>query len=380
MKIKLLLLFAVLSHMCTTCGVGDEIDDLFWTSGESGSGYAGAENLTLSCAAEGIQEKVVSPYSEPFSITLRVLQGIFYASVSITGSFLNILVIVLVAKNRQLQNISFLVTLQVVCLDLILSITCLFGFVNIVANRWLFGEGLCTTVSLLIYIATTQRSLLMFAFVIDRFLSVFWTYYYPMHKAKINITLSGVSWAVSIIIGIMLTSPILDCYRFNEASWVCSISVTCNNACSIFVLVFSLTILVPSTVLPVVLYAALYYKSRKITKSTNVATAGEMALKDLHQRERKATITFFLLFLTVLLVTAPGTIASIIISTAYSDHTPPPGVYIVILVSAQCILLLLVSDPIILMRNADMREVIAKVRESLIQKWQRHHSSMIINN
>ena len=59
------------------------------------------------------------------------------------GTFLNSLVIVLVAKHKKLHTLSFAIALQVVVLDLLLCQILVVNLVSVIANGWLFGEHFC---------------------------------------------------------------------------------------------------------------------------------------------------------------------------------------------------------------------------------------------
>ena len=343
---------------------GDWFDDL-WDMGESGSAYTNFTEVdNLTCAASNIQGPVELPYSSTFSVSLRSVQAIFNIILVSVGVFLNGMVIVLVAKYKKLQTHSIVISLQVMALDLLLSLIFLLSVVNSIANRWLLGEYMCAITGMSVFITTLARTLLMFVFVIDRYLSVFWTYRYPKHKVKVILCLSIASWLISILMSIPLFPGILDCYNFQAIVWICSFNSGCNKNCSIFSIIFFTALVIPFTVLPIFLYIKLYWRGRKIRK----ATVAEVSATDLIQREWKATITFFLLFLSVFLVTVPNITVSVIISRVYPDDEPPPAVYVLSVVSVSVLSLLIITDPIVIMRNKDMREILYEVKASVIQK------------
>ena len=123
--------------------------DTMWDEDGSGSAlsnFTEEDNSTLTCAAHDFQGPIELPYSSALTTTLRVIQSIFYCVIIMGGLFLNTLLIVLVAKYKKLQTLSFLVSLQVVVLDWLLSIALFAGLSTTIANKWLFGEYGCAII------------------------------------------------------------------------------------------------------------------------------------------------------------------------------------------------------------------------------------------
>ena len=343
---------------------GDWLDDL-WGMGESGSAYTNITEVdNLTCAARNIQGPVELPYSSTFSIAMRSVQIISSFILLLISCFLNGMVIVLVAKYKKLQTHSVTIALQVVVLDLLLSVLYLLSTINSIANRWLLGEYMCAITGIFVFITSTVRTFLMFIFVIDRYLSVFWTYRYPKHKAKVIICLSIVSWLVPFLVSIPLLPGVLDCYSFNPMVWICTPDSLCNKNCIIYSSVLFAVVPFPLTVLPIFFYIKLYYKGRKIRK----ATVAEGSATDLLQREWKATVTFFLLFLSVFLVIIPSQGATFIVSSVFPVGERPPAAYAVLVVTQYVTSLLIITDPIVIMRNKDVREILSKVIQKCCHK------------
>ena len=336
-----------------------------WNMGESGSAYTNITEVdNLTCAAHNIQGPIELPYSSTFSVTLRSVQAIFNSLLVFAGFLLNGMVIVLVAKYKKLQTHSIVISLQVVVLDLLLSLYILLSVVSSIANRWLLGEYMCAITGMFGFIIALSRTFLMFVFVIDRYLSVFWTYFYPKHKVKVILCLSIVSWLLSVVISIPLLPGILDCYYFTQTVWNCAFRAACHKNCSVYSNIFFAVVVIPLTIVPVFFYIKLYWRGRKIRK----AMVAEGSATDLLQREWKATITFFLLFLSVFLVTLPSITITVIISRVFPLAERPPAAYVLSAVSGSVTLLLIVTDPVVIMRNKDVREILTKVKAYVVQK------------
>lgn len=351
-------------------------DDMWW-SGEGGSGITSgsggmnsSDNLTLTCAAESIQSAVVSPYSESFSIAMRVIQSALYAVVITFGISLNTFVIVLVTKFKKLHTVSLMVSLQIVVMDLMLSLVLVAGLISAISNQWLFGQHFCIMNGVFLATTTVARTILLFAFVIDRFLSVFWPYFYPKHEVKIAITLSAVSWLLSVIDGIIQIPPLLDCYSFDTSGWTCGhAGGSCNHPCFVYNIVFSLAIVAPAIILPVILYTVLYRKARKLRHATNNMTSvDKVAQKEYLKREWKAIVTYGLLFATVFAITVPSIVGRAIIGIVFSPDPPPPALHILSVLLLHLVSFVNVSDPLVIMRNADVREVISKIKQDIFHK------------
>ena len=342
-----------------------------WLSGDMWNGSDNDFHLDFyngSCTARHIQGPVELPYSSAFIIATRAIQSVFFAFTFIVGSFLNTLVIVLVVKYKKLRTYSLLVALQIVALSLMLALLTAVSLVNAIANMWLFGEYVCAVTGLLITTATTVRSLLMCVFVIDRYLSVFWPFVYPKYRTKVMFVLSVASWVLSLLIGILLLPGLLDCYSFSQNGWVCSFDAGCNSSCFKIAITLFGIILIPIMFFPIFFYARLYCKARQMKKSmTNTCANGNSA----HKLEWKATITFFLLFMTVFAMTLPSIAISITIGSIYTHVDPPPAAYALTLFSSGVIYLVIVTDPIVIMRNRDMKEVLLGIKEAALQRWKK---------
>ena len=338
--------------------------DTVWDEDGSGSAlsnFTEEDNSTLTCAALDLQGPIELPYSSALTITLRVIQSVYYCVIIIGGLFLNTLLIVLVAKYKKLQTLSFLVSLQVAVLDWLLSISIFTGLCTNIANKWLFGKYGCAITGLIFGSASLARTFLMCAFVIDRYLAIVWPYFYPKHKFKVTVSLSIASWVFAVLVGIGMLPGLLDCYIFRPTVKVCSGSSLCSYSCFIYIRIYT-AITIPATILPVILYGFLYYKARKIQKelASNAAAANAN-----HRKEWKATITYSLLFLTLIAVVLPTIVTSLIIAAIFPDGDRPPWAYTLLVVTSSLILLLTITDPIVIMRDKDVKDVLSKIKNAV---------------
>lgn len=291
------------------CGLGD--DGCF-----SGSGFYNNTttfdpeeiNVSLSCVSESIQGPVMLPYSSILLDTVRGVQSIFLSFLFLVGTCLNLLVIILVAKCKKLHTISFGLALQIVAHDLLLSLVVgLLGLISVIANQWIFGQYICAIVGSVLTASSIVRGAIMFIFIVDRFITVFCPFAYPKFQSKIIAIVSIVSWLYAWLVSVI--GIFLDCYKFmSTASWICSFSSACSKNCSIIsgllVGVFS----VPASLIPLFLYTLLFIKAKIARKAMTEPTTGIGNVDTTHKPKHdwKATITFFLLFITVFPLTVPS--------------------------------------------------------------------------
>ena len=201
---------------------------------------------------------------------------------------------------------------------------------------------------------------------IDRFFSVFAPFYYPKRQLKVVVVLSIASWVFSLVIGLIQIPPILDCYTYSETVWLCSAAFSrCGMYCQLQFTIFLVLVVIPAIIIPIILYTILFVKAMKIMKATP-----SPAVKNRHKKECKATVTFFLLFLSVILTTIPGAVSTAISNIFYSDITVvPPALFTISTISTVLFLLLLITDPIVIMRHKDVKETIKGLKFKIMKKW-----------
>ena len=349
----------------------DDIDSL-WDMEGSGSAFDKDVNVSITidyngtCASVFLQlEGGLSAYSQAFSITVRVIQCIFYTLVIILGISLNLFVLITVTAHKKLRTVSFMVALEIVAISLVETILLIISLTNVIANRWVFGHDGCVAVGMLMFDTTTTRSLLLNVLVIDRFISIFCPFSYEKVKVKINLSLSVITWVSVIVISIILLPPIMDCYTFSPSNWLCHYSAACSQHCAYFSYAFNVTVVAPATIVPIALYLALYRKARRLRKKMREMT-GEIAQTS---SDWKATITFFLLFITVFALTVPTISFSSAVGVYYSNKEIPLAIYALNVVSAHVLSLLVIIDPVVIMRNADLKEIVAAIKANMLKKW-----------
>ena len=84
---------------------------------------------------------------------------------------------------------------------------------------------------------------------------------------------------------------------------------------------------------------------------------------NIRRNEWKATITFLLCVLTLFALIVP-TVGINVILSAFFRGDNPPAVYTILVASSSLIVLLTITDPIIIMRDKDVKEVLKEIKDS----------------
>ena len=218
----------------------------------------------------------------------------------------------------------------------------------------------------------------MFVFVLDRFLCVFMPYFYPKHQIKAIVSLSVASWLYAIAASLIQLPQILDCLAYTQRLGTCLSNFNCSRNCTLLLNIIIPSGTVPATVIPIILYIILYMKARKIRKADRTLST----IAGNHESDWRATITFFLLFLSVFIVTLPTFTVKAIINLIYRSSEQPAAIYILSTICSHMIFLLPVTDPIVIMRNRDVKEIMKNYRDKMIHKWrpQKLSHSRILQN
>ena len=212
------------------------------------------------------------------------------------------------------------------------------------------------------------RMTLMLVFIIDHYLNVFWPFKYPKHQVKIVTSLSVAFWLYSLFLQALNLPGVIDCYSFLNFRWMCSPSPTCNNACSLYAAVYFFIVLVPVVVVSIIFHAQVYHKAKKIHKEMAADAAG-ITNDEAHKRERRADVTFFLLFITVFALLAPSfglNIITAVVRLFTGDSELHPVLYTLLVITYDLITLQSILDPVVIMRTQDFKEVLSKIKKNAV--------------
>ncbi len=325
-----------------------------WSVEESGSTLLDNDTEKLFCAAETIQNLTTITDPPTLDAVLRYVQLIFCILLFVFGAPLNIIVLVLLAKYKKLRTLSFFIALQVVFVDLgIVLVTTVTRIITTAANRWLLGDYLCSILGSFNFLTYVMRIVLMFTLVIDRFSIVFMPFKYPKYRLKVMCTLSLMVWLATGLVCIIMLPKLFDCYAYLPYTYQCTASSQCNISCSIILNALNAVVVLPSIIVSTILYGALFWKA------WNAKRGAAPAAND--SSERKATITFCLMFMTLFAMIIP-LFLWLIIRNSLISLIPASVQNVAGVITGNILSILVILDPIFIMRNRDVREVISGIK------------------
>ena len=325
----------------------------------------------------GIQVKGLPlPLTPTTASVVRSLQITYYITSFLLGLLLNGSLILIISCNKKLRNVTYCFALQIVIVDfahaLIIYPT---SAVNAIVGGLAF-TGLCSTLGLFVTFMRSSRNLLMAMLVVDRFSTVFSPFWYNRSRTKLVMATSLVAWVVPTIVALIPVSGLLDCYTFTRPTWACQLGVGCSHkvACTAYRTFITTSSLITLSMV-FLLYIALLIKARKIrnkvaTVSSESREVSEEA-KRTRLRERRANTTFFILFLALTgslffpyLFFNFGNLAL----SALKLRPPPPAFTIIAIIARSSYVILIILDPIVIMRNPEVKEAIADVKTKIKEK------------
>lgn len=323
-------------------------------------------------------------------------------ALSIAG---NSLVLGLVLCNKVLQYRSVLSSLGLVVADMLLALTWTTQSLGvIIAGESPFGATGCSILGNLTNTSIYARWCIIAVITVERFWCILWPFSYARWSKPVLIMLSILSWVVAIATIVPWLAG-LGSYQFRRVYSACIIACRPNDtACFQFYITIYGAFLCFGGVLPMVLYLLLCiigqrktYKMRHITLGTNkpplqdVQESVNAAIKQQdrnsqtsqtdapspystddyrhrqdptsssssrgRQVERKILITFFMIFINVLITQLPIYITSALRSKEEVFETIPLIVHFIIV---HIYLLGPVLDPLLIMRNKDFQDVLMK--------------------
>ena len=343
-----------------------------WYSGDhiTGSGMEDTMDTNTTCQSLMVRGNPL-PVSMATANTLRHIQIIHYLMIFVAGSCLNCFIIYIIARFKKLHSITYYFALQIILTNqgnaLTFTIT---AATNAIADRFIF-TGLCPVIGFIFTFLRLSRSAQMLVLVADRFSLVFMPFWYARHRVKVVLSLTIISYVLAFFFSTLPLPGLLSCYAFQRFTWSCVIRKGCENraACALLrALVATFLTMGPFTAF--VLYLALLRKAKKLRNRVGVAEPSlesEEVRKIRRRRrrsERKANTTFLILFIELVGVSVPayllvafGEVASMAVNV---QEWPPAFAVVSVLVRGMPPLII-VLDPIAIMKNQEVREVIKEM-------------------
>ena len=307
---------------------------------------------------------------------LRYIQIIYYMICYPMALLLNVFVIFIITRFKKLHNLTFRLSLQIIIANLAnIAVFYPYSTANTIANRDVLAV-LCPALGFLTSFLLSARNLLMFVLVADRFCLIFLPFWYSRHRARVVLPLSIVGWTLALMMSIIPVISLRKCYALQRVTWTCNIGRGCDMPHCNTYSIFMVTLINVGTLVAFLLYLALYCKAKKVQNRITVAvlsnesTEAREAAKEARKRDRRSNATFMILFTALLGVTLPAFIFStfarvLSIVLASRNTTPRPVITIVAVLLTNMFLLIFIMDPIVIMRNQDVREVLQTITAKL---------------
>ena len=309
---------------------------------------------------------------------LRYLQLSYYMICYPIAFLLNSFVIFIIARFKKLHNTTFYLALQIIVANLAnIVVYYPYSSANAIADKNV-SLALCPVLGFLTSFLLAARNLLMFVLVADRFCLIFLPFWYGRHRVRVVVPLSIAGWLLALTVAVIPLISLRKCYALIRVTWVCFVGRGCDmpqcSSYSIFVSLFNNV----GTFIAFCLYLALYCKAKKIkNKITAASTSDESeevrkAAKEARKRDRRANATVMILFSALIGVTLPAFFfgifiraLAIVISTENTTFAANSYFVFISVVLTNLYLLIFITDPIVIMRNQDVRDVMETIRAKL---------------
>ena len=300
---------------------------------------------------------------------------------------MNGFVVFLVARHKVLHKMAFFLALQLIVAHLIFSVTVLpFMFVTAVLREWRLGLIMCQLLGSIHDMVITSRYLLTFVLTIDRVISVFCPFFHLRHGGKVSICNSFIAWTFSLIRSVTSLEGVLSCTKYLPTFKMCSGAPFCSKVCRVHTLFFSAILAAFGVVIPFLLYTVLFSKAKIIRyRFMNTIQTQEVScspspsndvpadLKPTHSRSssrktdehnHRATWTFIILTAVIIGCALPPYILYTVQNILGSS--PQALTILQIIVGRTLIYCLAVADPIVILRNRDIRELFQRKADRLV--------------
>ena len=292
---------------------------------------------------------------------------------------MNGFVVILIARNKVLHKMAFFLALQLIIPNLIFSVTVLpFMFVTAVLREWRLGRSelvMCQLLGSIHDIVITSRYLIIFVLTIDRVIAVFYPFFHFRYGGRISIFNSIVAWILTLTRSITSLEGVLSCTKYIPTFKMCSGAPFCSEICRIHTVFFASILAVFGVIIPFILYTILFSKAKiiryrfinsirtqEVRSSVSVPNGGDRSTTAdnrtnsvTNEHNHRATVTFIILSAVLIGCALPP----YILYTIQNILRPTPDTLFIlqIIVGRTFIYGLTVADPIVILRNRDIREL-----------------------
>ena len=255
--------------------------------------------MRLSCNLSG-SEYDCSSLFEGVDVSVTSLQACFAAVILLISVPTNLLLIVaMIVYHRLLDKASALAVSLLISNTLASVLINGEVFITTVSRAWLFGHWGCHLIASIAILGLYSRCITVGFLSVDRFCRVFFPFSYPRSENKALAVLLIASWVFSIFIPIM--AYFCKITGFHVTYPGCMLAVNFQELSqgnrAVVCLVLGGTTLA-GTVLPSILYTAMYLKGRTLRRVQSVRTGKQhtdSSSPEYHVRSNRATITYALM-------------------------------------------------------------------------------------
>lgn len=306
---------------------------------------------TGDCWEYGLElEQFVPRFQPPLHVALLLL----YICLGVP---LNAYILFLVVKFKHLHQRDFAMTLQVVVADS-LFITCLpFAVSFLLGNYRLLVPAECYVMGFAKMFLNFVRFMMMFVLSLDRFCSVFFPFSYSVYGTKVCVSLSVAVWTLA---GGVASIPLaIDCYGYQPNFGFCMIQPYCSGLCRSFAIGIVCVMIAFGGIVPTVLYSLMFLKARSLSKRTASVSPAVGVSGD----SSRPHVTFLWLLVTLLGCSVPLSVVVMTFPALYPAHRRVFWTFFGMSMTA--FEAVVVADPIMIMRNRDLRTAAGMVATTM---------------
>ena len=307
-------------------------------------------------------------------LSAQVLHVTILSVIVLLSLLANGLVLLLVARYKQLRCRSIVVSLSVVVVDILLTVTFTVPvLVTAAVQDWEFMDVGCVFFGTFSFQFLMTRWLIMAILCVDRFSTVRFPFSYKKYSKKILFVLTFLAWLIPLFFSVpTLSQSGFGIAELRDNMPTCFIG--CNKddpkgrLCQLFYLLYFTSVFILGSAVPIGVYSWMYYRARRLRPtmlilghiSTQVASGAivrqPVAQYQLPSREKRALATFVLIMVTVLVTGLPAYLNQVVRALNIDLHCRI-SIYvhyfiIELLVSASAL------DPMVIIRTKDFRTCI----------------------
>ena len=202
------------------------------------------------------------------ALAVNYIQACIALLLGTTGFLTNLFILVLIASYKKLRQRLMYLGLHIVVIDLVYTTTVPPAiFASGASGEWLFGEVMCNIFGIINDFFALFRFTMTLVLAVDRFISVFWPFFYEQHSLYLIVALVVGAYIVSIVRAFLALSGIFSCFQYLPTIKTCTAFSRCSDECFWLVAISVLIVIVFGVVIPLILYIMLFCKTRAIKRS-----------------------------------------------------------------------------------------------------------------